>query len=81
MNYLHKKKHDSFDNIRPNIYNQRVDNYIAKQFKQCHNNEYITVKISDAQGLRKRMHAELIIYMAAICLLRVLILRMMFMMR
>ena len=53
MNYLHKKKHHSFDNIRPNIYNQRVDNNITKQFKQLHNNEYITDKITDAQGLER----------------------------
>ena len=43
----------SFDNIRPNIYNQRVDNNITKQFKQLHNNEYITDIITGAQGLER----------------------------
>ena len=52
MNYLYKKN-NSYDNIRPNIYNQRVDHNITKQFKQLHNNEYITDKITDAQGLER----------------------------
>ena len=52
MNYLYKKN-NSFDNIRPNIYNQRVNNNITKQFKQFHNNDCITDKITDAQGLER----------------------------
>jgi len=32
-----KKKKNSFNNIRPNIYNQRVDDNITKQFREIHN--------------------------------------------
>jgi hypothetical protein len=52
-----KKKKNSFNNIRPNIYNQRVDNNVTKQFREIHsqkeNNEYITDTITDAQGLER----------------------------
>jgi hypothetical protein len=52
-----KKKNNSFNNIRPNIYNQRVDNNITKQFREIHNSfknhEYITDEITDADGLER----------------------------
>ena len=57
----------SFNNIRPNIYNQRVDNNVTKQFKNIHNSlknpEYITDEITDAQGLdRAYQHGDYYIH-------------------
>ena len=50
-NYYHlnrKRKQNSF-NLRNNIYNQRVDNNVTKQFKEIHNQikgtEYTTDEI------------------------------------
>lgn len=64
--YLNKNKSNHiFDNMYTqrvdklitNIYYQRVDNKITKQFKQIHgvfnNNDYITDKITDVQGLER----------------------------
>ena len=52
-----KKKPHSFYNLRNNIYNQRVDNNLSKQFKEVHNpiekTEYINDTITDEQGLDK----------------------------
>ena len=53
--YLNRKKNKN--NIRPNIYNQRVDNNVTKQFRNMHNSskntEYNTDEITDAQGLER----------------------------
>ena len=63
MNYYsdRKRKRNSL-NLRNNIYTQRVDNNLTKQFKEIHNpmennpiknTEYITDEITDAQGLER----------------------------
>ena len=52
---MNRKKNKN--NIRPNIYNQRVDNNVTKQFRNMHNSskktEYITDEITDVQGLER----------------------------
>ena len=58
MNYYsdRKRKRNSL-NLGNNIYTQRVDNNMTKQFKEIHNfitnTEYITNSITNAQGLEK----------------------------
>ena len=58
MNYYsdRKRKRNSL-NLRNNIYTQRVDNNVTKQFREIHNpiknTNYITDEITDAQGLEK----------------------------
>ena len=63
MNYYsdRKKKRNSL-NLRNNIYTQRVDNNVTKQFREIHkpmnnnplqNTEHITDEIADAQGLER----------------------------
>ena len=50
------KKKNTFD-LRNNIYNQRVDNNVTKQFREIQNSiektEYITDEITDAQGIER----------------------------
>ena len=56
FNLNRKREHDSV-NLRNNIYNQRVDNNVTKQFRGIHNpiqnTEYITNEITVAQGLER----------------------------
>ena len=56
FNMKRKRKHNSF-NLRNDIYNQRVDNNVTKQFRERHNptnnTEYITDEITDSQGLER----------------------------
>ena len=55
FNLYRKKKRESFENIRPNIYDQRVDNNVTKQFKEVHGGDLNTPKsqISDEEGLKR----------------------------
>ena len=52
-----KKKKKTFNNIRPNIYNQRVDNNVTKQFREIHKSENQTIHYpkaeTDESGLDK----------------------------
>jgi hypothetical protein len=52
-----KKKKKSFNNIRPNIYNHRVDNNVTKQFREIHKSENQTIHYpkaeTDESGLDK----------------------------
>ena len=56
FNLNRKRKQNSF-NLRNNMYNQRVDNNVTRQFREIHNPiknaEYITDEITDAQGLQR----------------------------
>ena len=49
-----KRRHDSFEHIRPNIYDQRVNNNVTQQFKDIHGGNTMPsrTQMSDEAGLR-----------------------------
>jgi hypothetical protein len=49
---IKKKRRNSFDNIRPNIYAKRVDNNVTKQFKEIHDTIPNNTHMSDEEGLK-----------------------------
>ncbi len=65
---FHKRKRPSspYLSYRTNIYNQRVDNNITKQFNEIHKNkpETIIQTITDAEGLRRAYLPEIKIYLS-----------------
>ena len=71
--YLNRKRKQNSFNLRTNIYNQRGDNHVTKQFREVHNpikkTEYITYEIADAQGLeRAYQHGDYYIHGDTMCI-------------
>ena len=69
---MNRKRKRNYFNLGNNIYNQRVDNNVTKQFREIHNpiqnTDYITDEITDAQGLERAYNTVIITHTVTQCI-------------